>query len=111
MALRPESSHLIDCARQESPDLRKLRILNLHSHLLSMSTESNDSLIGKRVCLRAIKQEGSARRLNGVTATVIGPHPITADWFRIELEENTITNEREWTIPADRLIVCDGDKQ
>jgi hypothetical protein len=71
-----------------------------------MSTESTDSLIGKRVRIRAVKREGSAHRLNGVTAKVVGPHPIAADWFRIELEENAVTTEREWTVPGNRLVLC-----
>jgi hypothetical protein len=75
-----------------------------------MDAQSNPCLIGKRVRIRAIKREGSARRLDGVIAKVIGPHPIAPGWYRIELEENNITPERNWTVPGDRLVLCAADQ-
>ena len=74
-----------------------------------MSLEADSCLIGKRVRIRAIKREGSARILNGVAAVVTGRHPIAPEWYTIELEENDVTPERRWTIPGNRLIVCDSE--
>jgi hypothetical protein len=66
-----------------------------------------DVLIGTRVRIKASKLEGSARMLNGLEATVTGVHPLAKGWYTIELEENSITAHREWTIPADRLVPCE----
>ena len=65
-------------------------------------------LIGKRVQIRAIKMQGSARRLNGLTGTVIGLHPLVPGWLQLELEPNNITPHQLWTIPFDRLVLCPG---
>jgi hypothetical protein len=59
---------------------------------------------GERVIIRAIKNEGSARILDGLTAVIVGPHPITPNWFRIQLDPNPITPHRDWTIPASGLV-------
>lgn len=69
------------------------------------STCGAEDLIGKRVCVRAIKDVGSARMLNNLTATVIAAHPIAPNWLKIVLDPNNITTDRQWSIPADRLIV------
>jgi hypothetical protein len=73
-----------------------------------MGFSSDDSLVGKRVRIRAIKREGSARRLDGITAVVTGLHPLTPGWYTITLDENPITHLRDWTIPADRLVVLEN---
>lgn len=60
--------------------------------------------VGKRVRIHEIKMMGSAWILNGLTGTVIGPHPLTQDWVKIRLDPNCVTFHEEWSIPKDRLV-------
>jgi hypothetical protein len=61
------------------------------------------------VRIRAIKQHGSARLLNGLTGTVVAAHPEVPDWVKVHLDPNSVTPYREWSIPEDRLIVCETE--
>jgi hypothetical protein len=63
-------------------------------------------IIGKRVQIQAIKECGSARLLNGLKGTVIGRHPIAAEWVKLQLDRNSVTSHREWSVPAERLVLC-----
>lgn len=63
--------------------------------------------IGRKVRIRAVRNVGSAYRLNGLTAVVTGMHPITPDWYLIHLDENEITTELDWSIPADRVVIAE----
>lgn len=72
-----------------------------------MDMAEDSGLIGRRVRIRAKKNVGSAYRLNGLTAVVTGIHPITPDWYTIHLDENDVTTELEWSIPADRIVSAD----
>jgi hypothetical protein len=62
-------------------------------------------LVGKRVQIRAIKNEGSARVLNGLTGIVTATHPIATGWCLIDLDMNHRTVHRSWSIAVDRLVV------
>ena len=70
-----------------------------------------EALIGKRVRIRAMKMEGSARVLDGLTAAAISLHPFALNWVVIELDPNPITPHRKWSIAADRLVVCEADTE
>lgn len=59
--------------------------------------------------IRAIKQHGSARLLNGLTGTVVAGHPEVPDWVKVHLDPNSVTPYREWSIPEDRLILCEPE--
>jgi hypothetical protein len=67
-------------------------------------------LVGKRVMIRAIKNEGSGRLLNGLKATVTALHPIARDWCKIELDQNNVTEQLEWSIAIDRLVFLSEDE-
>jgi|SRR5579875_613796 len=58
---------------------------------------------GVRVRIKAIKEEGSARFLHGLTGTVIRPHDSGMGWVWIELDSNDRTAQRLWPIAVDRL--------
>jgi hypothetical protein len=62
-------------------------------------------LVGKRVRLRANKCFGSVRVLNGLTGTVVAPHPIAPRWVKVLLDPNPVTPHKEWTMPEDTLVV------
>jgi hypothetical protein len=70
-----------------------------------------ESLVGKRVQIRAIKQVGSARLLHGLTGIVVARHPIALNWFKIKLDSNSVTPHLEWSIAGDRLLIHDGGGQ
>jgi hypothetical protein len=59
---------------------------------------------GDRVRIRAFRNVGSARLLHGVTAEVVGPHPIARGWYKIRLDPNEISKHTDWCVPGDRLI-------
>jgi hypothetical protein len=61
-----------------------------------------------RVQIRAIKEQGSARLLNGLTGTVIGLHPIAFGWVKLDLDPNSITPHRQWSVAIDRLVVVEA---
>jgi hypothetical protein len=67
-----------------------------------------EDFIGKKVRIRAFEKLGSGCLLNGLTATVVAHHPIAPDWLKIELDPNGITPQRDWSIPADRVVLCDS---
>ena len=62
------------------------------------------TLVGKRVRIQTGVQEGSARYLNGLTGKVVAPHPIAADWMKLELDENPVTPHRDWSVPTRWLV-------
>src|SRR3954451_16128070 len=62
-------------------------------------------LIGKRVQIRAVKAYGSARLLDGLTGTVTAAHPIASGWVKLDLDENSRTPHRNWSVAADRLVL------
>src|SRR5438309_8570196 len=64
-----------------------------------------EELVGKRVRIRAVKALGSARLLDGLTGTVVAAHPIACGWVKLDLDENTRTPHRDWSVAADRLVV------
>jgi hypothetical protein len=70
-----------------------------------MPDEQREDLIGKKVIIRAQKQCGSARLLNGLTGTVIALHPIAPFWVKVHLDVNLVSPHREWSIPEDRLVL------
>jgi hypothetical protein len=67
-----------------------------------------EELVGKRVQIQAVKELGSARFLNGLTGTVVAIHPIASGWVKLDLDENTRTPHRDWSVAADRLILIDS---
>jgi hypothetical protein len=66
-----------------------------------------EELVGKRVQIQAIKTLGSARLLHGLTGTVVALHPIASGWVKLELDENSRTPHRDWSVAVDRLITID----
>jgi hypothetical protein len=66
------------------------------------------TLIGKKVTIQAVSPYGSARFLDGLTGVVLASHPIAPDWVRVRLDFDLVTQYREWSIPEDVLIVCEG---
>jgi hypothetical protein len=83
--------------------------LGIGSNTLLVSLAVDITLIGKKVRIRAIKQHGSARLLDGLTGTVVAAHPEVPDWVKVHLDPNVVTPYREWSIPEDRLIVCETE--
>jgi hypothetical protein len=71
---------------------------------------------GDRVRIRALRDTGSARLLDGLSGEVVGPHPIARNWYKIRLDANHISPHSEWTAPFDRLVAeehapeTDGDR-
>ena len=59
---------------------------------------------GERVRVRAIRNVGSARLLDGLPGEVVGPHPIAQGWYKIRLDPNRISKYTDWSVPGDRLI-------
>ena len=41
---------------------------------------------GDRVRIRALRDFGSARVLNGITGEVVGPHAIAIGWYKVRLD-------------------------
>jgi len=66
-----------------------------------------EELVGQRVQIQAVKQHGSARLLHGLTGRVVALHPIASGWVKLDLDENTRTPHRDWSVAVDRLIVID----
>ena len=62
---------------------------------------------GERVRIRALREIGSARLLDGLTGEVVGPHPVARDWYKIHLDPNSITPHSDWSAPGDRLVRID----
>jgi hypothetical protein len=58
---------------------------------------------GTRVQIRAFRDVGSAKLLDGLPATVIGMHFVEG-WVYIDLDENDRTTERRWSIDMTRLV-------
>ena len=81
-----------------SPDPQDARSL---AGVLKAATD----LIGKRVQIRAVKAHGSARLLDGLTGTVTAVHPIASGWVKLDLDENSRTPHRDWSVAADRLVL------
>jgi hypothetical protein len=68
-----------------------------------------EELIGKRVQIRAVKAYGSARLLNGLTGTVVAVHPIARGWVKLDLDQNSRTPHRDWSVAVDRLVLVDPE--
>src|SRR3954453_3007087 len=66
-------------------------------------------LVGKRVRIRAVRDVGSARFLDGLTGTVVAAHPIAFGWVKLDLDENPRTPHRNWSVAADRLVVLNTE--
>jgi hypothetical protein len=60
--------------------------------------------IGKRVRIRAVKDVGSERLLDGLTGRVVELHPIAHKWVKVELDPNPVTPHRIWSVPMERLV-------
>ncbi len=76
------------------------------NHLSSERPHSTaEDLVGKRVQIRAVKELGSARLLDGLTGTVVAKHPIASGWVKLDLDENTRTPHRDWSVATDRLVL------
>lgn len=71
--------------------------------------DNPEALVGKRVTIRAVRQYGTARVLDGLTGIVVAPHPIACDWVKVHLDPNPVTPHKEWAIPRDRLIVDESE--
>jgi hypothetical protein len=89
--------------------LRPRFFLSPQGHIV-MTTAYGDlsdtaALVGKRVKLRPSKWFGSVRVLNGLTGTVIAPHPIAPRWVKLQLDPNQVTPYKEWTVPQDWLVI------
>lgn len=65
-------------------------------------------MVGKRVRICAVKAFGSARLLDGLTGTVVAIHPIASGWVKLELDENSRSPHRDWSVAVDRLVLVDG---
>jgi hypothetical protein len=59
---------------------------------------------GDRVSIRAPRDYGSVRLLDGLKGQVLEPHAIARGWFKLRLDPNDITPHREWPVPEDSLI-------
>src|SRR4051794_10496504 len=66
---------------------------------------TTEELVGKRVKIRAVKAQGSARLLDGLLGTVVGVHPIARGWVKLDLDQNSRTPHRDWSVAADRLVL------
>lgn len=75
------------------------------------SSKDVQDLVGKRVRIRAIKEFGSARLLNGLTGTVVAMHPVAAGWVKINLDINPITPYQDWSVAIDRLVSLETDSR
>ena len=78
----------------------------------SKATESEnraEQLVGKRVQIHALATLGSARLLHGLTGTVVALHPIASGWVKLDLDENSRTPHRDWSVAVDRLIAIDSN--
>jgi hypothetical protein len=73
----------------------------------TFSSKMDQSLVGRRVQIRAVKSEGSARFLNGLTGRVVAKHPIAPNWVVVALDCNARTHHLEWGIPIESLTVFD----
>ncbi|MFL6447652.1 MAG: hypothetical protein ACJ746_08180 [Bryobacteraceae bacterium] len=74
------------------------------------SLGTGEELVGKRVQIRAVKAQGSARLLDGLMGTVIGMHPIARGWVKLDLDQNPRTPHRDWSVATDRLVLVEpGD--
>ena len=62
---------------------------------------------GDRVRIRALRDMGSARLLDGLTGEIVGPHPIARNWYKVRLDPNQISPHPEWSAPLDRLVAED----
>ena len=58
---------------------------------------------GERVRIKALREIGSARLLDGLTGSVVAPHPLARGWYKINLDPNEITPHSDWSAPRDRL--------
>ena len=63
-----------------------------------------ETVIGRRVRIRAVKEMGSERLLDGLTGRVVEWHPIAHKWVKVELDPNPITPHRIWSVPLERLV-------
>jgi hypothetical protein len=65
---------------------------------------------GERVRIRALRDIGNARLLDGLTGSVVGPHPLARDWYKINLDPNEITLHNDWSAPRDGLRRIDEEE-
>src|SRR4051794_35604906 len=76
-----------------------------------LAMKVTETLVGRRVRVRAAKEEGSARLLDGLRGLVIAEHPIALNWVVIVLDRNARTDWLNWSIPADRLVLSEDADQ
>lgn len=62
---------------------------------------------GDRIRIRALRDVGSARLLDGLTGEITEAHPIAIGWYKIRLDNNEINPYCEWSAPGDRLVHVD----
>lgn len=63
---------------------------------------------GTRVEITDTKPLGGSVFLGSLQGTVIGPHSIAKNWFKIRVDPNNRTEHLEWPLPAQRLQVISG---
>src|SRR5579875_3227997 len=68
-----------------------------------------DVLTGKRIQIRTLKWDDSVRILDGLAGVVVAMHPIASEWVKIRLDPNPVTADLEWSIPANRLLLCEAE--
>ena len=66
--------------------------------------------VGDRVRIAAVKEVGSARLLDGLKGEVLGPHAFALGWYKVRLEPNEITSYEYWSVPGERLVLCDDQE-
>jgi hypothetical protein len=60
---------------------------------------------GDRVRIRAFREFGSERLLDGIGGEIIAPHPVATGWFKVRLDPNGVTPHTDWSAPGDRLVL------
>jgi hypothetical protein len=60
---------------------------------------------GDRVRIRAVREVGSARLLDGLTGEVLCPHALARGWYKIRLDPNDVTPHQEWPVPGEGLML------
>jgi hypothetical protein len=64
-----------------------------------------DQVVGKRVQIVSSQHDQSTKFLNGLSAMVVGVHPIANTWLKLKLDANPVTPQLDWALPANRLVV------
>ena len=75
---------------------------------VSVNSLNAADVVGQRVIIRAVRRFGSVRVLNGLTGTIVAPHPFVTSWVKVRLDPNPVTPHEVWAMPRDRLFVNDS---